>query len=105
MAKQRCVICRQWFEPYPPMRGRQLACSHKECRRQLERISERSWLQGRSAAWRNRRNRRVAKWARGFPHYWRWRLKNNPDYVARDNKRRARALRRQRWGCSAKPAL
>lgn len=105
MAKKRCLFCREWFDVYIPMAERQRICKDPECRLLLKRLLERAELRRRGRAWRDKRNRRVRIWARYWPHYWRGYRKRQPRYVARDNQRRARALRRQRWGCSAKPEL
>ncbi len=105
VASKRCLFCRDWFEPYLPMAARQRVCKSAECRRELKRLLEAALLARRSGAWRSERNRWVREWAKAFPHYWRHYRKTHRRYVRLDNARRARALRRQRWGCSAKPEL
>ena len=64
----------------------------------------RAWKrrQWRDTQWREQANRNQRAWAMGYPFYWRGYRREHPNYVVRDNQRRARALRRQRWGCSAK---
>ena len=100
MARKRCLFCRAWFVPYTPQAARQQICGKPACKRKLKRTLDRSW-RNRNPLWRRRRQERVRAWAarRG---YWPWYRRGHRAYVARDNKRRARALRRQRWGCSAK---
>jgi hypothetical protein len=68
----------------------------------LKLLLNRAWKRGRDAKWREEVNRRLRAWAKAYPHYWRVYRRKNPRYAARDNKRRVRTLRRQRWGCSAK---
>lgn len=103
MAKKCCLFCRQLFNPYAPLAGRQRVCKSLECRRRLKRSLEAALLARRSASWREKRNRRVREWAKAYPRYWHHYRKMHPAYVARDGARRARAFRRRRWGCSAKP--
>jgi hypothetical protein len=101
MAKKRCLFCRQWFSPYVPQAARQQICGRLSCKRQLKRTLDRAWVRQRDFIWRRKRRGRVRAWA-AKRNYWPWYRKENPAYAARDNKRRARSLRRQRWGCSAK---
>lgn len=105
MGSKLCLFCRRQFEPYPPMAGRQRVCKDAECRRRLKRQLEAALLGRRPAAWRKERNVWMCEWAKAYPDYWQRYRDDHPAYVARDNARRARALRRQRWGCSAKPEL
>ena len=105
MASKLCLFCRQFFEPYAPMARRQRVCKRAECRRRLKRLLEAALLGRRRASWRQERRRWMREWAKNYPCYWQHYRKTHPPYVARDNARRARALRRQRWGCSAKPEL
>jgi hypothetical protein len=105
MASKRCLFCRQLFEPYAPMAGRQRVCKSAECRRKLKRLLEAALLRRRPASWSKERNHWLREWAKTYPRYWQHYRRAHPAYVMRDNARRARALRRQRWGCSAKPEL
>jgi len=105
MLRKRCLFCRHWFEPYAPMAKRQHSCDRVACRRKLKRTVDRAWRKRRSAAWRKELNRKLRAWAKAYPNYWSFNRERDPSYVARDNKRRTRALRRQRWACSAKQAL
>lgn len=102
MARPRCVFCRQWYTPYPAQAARQQTCGREKCRGELKRILNRVLERRHDAERRAEVNRALRDWAQGYPHYWRVYRKNQPAYKARDGKRRARSLRRQRWGCSAK---
>ena len=102
MAKPRCVFCRRWYKPYPAQATRQQTCGRAYCRRQLKQVLNRVWERRHDAACRAEVNLALRVWAKGFRDYWRHYRRTHPAYVARDNKRRARALRRRRWGCSAK---
>lgn len=98
MVSKVCLFCRQRFEPYAPMAGRQRICKGAECRRKLKRLLAAALLGRRSAAWRKERNRWVREWAKAYPGYWCQYRKAHRAYVARDNARRARSMRRWRWG-------
>lgn len=102
MPRPRCVFCRRWYKPYPAQAARQQTCGRSYCRRKLKRILNRIVERRHDAACRADVNRALRLWAKGFPNYWRHYRGLHSSYVARDNKRRGRALRRQRWGCSAK---
>lgn len=102
MPKRRCVFCRRWYKPYPAQASRQQTCGRAECCRKLKRMLNRVLERRHDGRNRAAVNRALRVWAKGFPGYWRHYRGTNPSYVARDNKRRARSLRRQRWGCSAK---
>ena len=105
MTKKRCLFCPRRVEPYAPQARRQRVCKEEECRYKLKLALNRAWRRKRNAQWRQEVNRQVRVWAQTYPRYWRAYRKSHPRYVARDNARRARALRRQRWGCSAKDEL
>ena len=102
MVKKRCLFCPRWFEPYAPLANRQRVCRRTKCRYKLKLLLNSSWKRSRNAQWRGRVNRRLRGWAKAYPRYWRHVRKTHPGYVALDNARRVRAMRRQRWGCSAK---
>jgi hypothetical protein len=102
MAKQRCLFCKRWFRPYIPLAARQRTCRRAACRSDLKKLLNRAWKRRRTVQLREGANRRQRVWAKEYPHYWRGYRKGHPDYVARDNQRRARAVRQERWGCSAK---
>ncbi len=96
--KKRCLFCREWFEPYAPMAGRQRTCKSAECRRKLKRLLEAALQRRRPASWSMEHKRWFREWAKTYPCYWQRYRKTHPEYVARDNARRVRSLRRQRWG-------
>lgn len=102
MARERCVFCGRWYKPYPTQRERQQTCGRSDCRRKLKVILNRVWERRHDAACRDAVNRALRLWAKRFPNYWRHYRGTHRAYVTLDNKRRARALRRRRWGCSAK---
>lgn len=96
MTKKRCLFCRQWFKPYAPQARRQLVCARTQCHYRLKLRLNKAWKQSRNAAWREKANRQLRAWA-GKKKYWPWYRREHPAYTARDNRRRARALRRERW--------
>ena len=102
MTKKRCLFCPRWFQPYIPLADRQVVCGRKKCRKKLKLLLNRAWKRSRGALWKKEINRRLRAWAKAYPHYWRDYRGRHPRYRRRDNKRRTRTLRRQRWGCSAK---
>jgi len=102
MPKPRCVFCGRWYKPYPAQASRQQTCGRAACRRRLKAALNRVWERQHDATFREQVNRDLRVWAEGFPRYWVHYRRDHRGYVRRDNKRRARALRRQRWGCSAK---
>lgn len=102
MPKPRCVFCRRWYKPYPAQANRQQTCGRVGCRRKLKRMANRVLERRHDARRRAAVNRALRVWAERFPRYWRHYRQTHASYVTRDGKRRARALRRQRWGCSAK---
>lgn len=103
--RKRCLFCLGCIEVYAPQAGRQRVCKSQKCRYLLRLLLNRAWRAGKrghSASWREEVNRQLRQWAADYPCYWRAYRKTHRRYVAIDNARRARALRRQRWGCSAK---
>lgn len=102
MAKRQCLFCGRLFKPYLPLAVRQRTCRRVACRSDLKKMLNRAWKRRRTLRLREDANRRQRDWAREYPHYWRGYRREHPDYVARDNQRRVRAVRQERWGCSAK---
>ncbi len=94
MTKKRCPFCRRWFLPYAPQAARQQICGAAPCKRRLKRTLDRAW-RARDPEWRQARQARVRAWA-ALRHYWPKYRSSHPAYVARDNSRRTRSLRRQR---------
>jgi hypothetical protein len=105
MASELCLFCRRRFAIYAPQAGRQRTCKRETCRYRLRLLLNRAWRarkRGHNASWREAVNRRLREWARDYPRYWQAYRQNHSRYAAFDNVRRARAMRRLRWGCSAK---
>jgi|SRR5208282_3498466 len=96
MAKKRCLFCREWFLPYAPAAERALICGEIRCKRKLKRMLDRAWRR-RNPKWCWEWQAWKRAWA-ARRRYYPWYRQTHPAYVARDNKRRARAQRRQRWG-------
>ena len=101
MAKKRCLFCQRWFNPYAPQAKRQQICGRPDCKRKLKRTLDRRWRRSKPG-WREKINASLRAWAKAYPRYWHCYREKHRGYVARDNERRARALRQERWGCSAK---
>lgn len=93
MVQKRCLICRGWYESYPPQAARQQICGQPKCKRKLKRRLDRAWRRG-DPQWRKDLNAKRRIWARNFPNYWRGYRGTHPAYVARDNQRRVQARRR-----------
>ncbi len=102
MAKARCLFCGRWFPPYLPLAARQRTCRRAKCRSALKKMLNRALKRRLTLRRRAKMNLRQRDWAREYPHYWRGYRKKHPDYVALENQRRSRSMRKQRWGCSAK---
>jgi hypothetical protein len=93
MKQKRCLLCRAWFDPYPPQAARQKICGLLKCKRQLKRRTDRAWRR-RDPQWRKDLNAKHRIWARNFPNYWRYYRGAHPAYVAGDNQRRVQGRRR-----------
>lgn len=96
MPRKRCLFCRQWFEPYPPMAKLQKVCRASECRRKFKRLLDRAW-RGRDPGWsRERRACRRGRW-RIYMHAYR---AEHPEYRAQEAARvkRRRASERRKTG-------
>ncbi len=102
MASKVCLFCRRRFAPYAPQESRQHVCRRWKCRYKLRLLLNRAWKRRGGEKWRQQANCVLRSWALAYPHYWRAYRKRHRRYAARDNRRRGRALKRQRWGCSAK---
>lgn len=98
-AKKNCIYCGRLFLPDPRVGKRQKRCFRDECRRAQNCKKSRKWIK-RHPDYQDGRKAKLRDWADAYPNYWRNYRKTHPDYTAKDNRRRALALRRQR--CSAK---
>lgn len=103
VSKQCCMFCSSWFTPNPRavrvvggiVRVTQKTCRRAKCRRSRERRKLRSWrkLHPEHPA---KYAPKVRAWAKGYPDYWQHRRRSDPEYVRRDNARRAKAARAAR---------
>jgi hypothetical protein len=94
-SKKRCAFCHWWYQPDPRTRKHQLACKKTACRKLRHAAADRSWRikhPRRKQTWKLK----VRAWARNYPYYWRQYRKAHPEYVERDNRRRASAAKRAR---------
>lgn len=98
-----CAYCDRSFEPSPHAvrvvngvrRVTQKACDREKCRKARGRQKLRSWRKRypeRAARWLPK----VQAWAKAYPDYWRQYRATHPEYVRRDNERRAKAMRAAR---------
>ena len=65
----RCRVCERFFTPDPRQAGQQVLCGRPECRREYKR----RWRQqkyARDTEFCEREKRRVGRWRRAQPGYW-----------------------------------
>ena len=89
-----CRHCGKRFEPDRRAAKVQKYCSEKTCQQARQRRKYRRWLSQPAHAAAGRDALRA--WAKNYPDYWRRYRANHPEYVCRDNRRRAMSLRRAR---------
>ena len=97
--RKECRYCGRWFVPDARVGHRQKRCFQEECRRAENRRKARKYIACNPDILKSLRAK-MRVWAKAYPHYWRQYRESHPEYVARDNARRAASLRRSR--CSAK---
>lgn len=97
--QKKCVHCGRRFSPDPRVGHRQKRCVREECRKAENRRKARKWIALHPDILPSLRAK-MRVWAKAYPCYWRLYRKNHPEYVERDNARRAASLRKSR--CSAK---
>lgn len=103
IGKERCDYCGHWFEPDPcavrvvqgVRRVTQRTCGRAECRRErgLQNLRRSRKLHPSRGA---KYAPKVRAWAKAYPDYWRRYRATHPEYVLRDNARRAGAARSAR---------
>lgn len=96
---KKCRYCGRRFMPDARVGKRQKRCFLEECRCAENCRKARKWIAGHPKE-KAERKVKARAWAYAYPHYWRHYRKAHPEYVRRDNARRAEALRKSR--CSAK---
>jgi hypothetical protein len=97
MAKKRCAFCPDWFLPDPRLGDRQKACGKKTCRRKRKEAAHAKFLKDNPDYFRGpahyvQQKNSLAK----NPGYLQRYRAAHPDYVARDNQKRAERKRRAR---------
>lgn len=92
-SRKRCSYCGRRFQPDPHTAKQQKSCGRRACRRARSRQKQRHWRALNPGYERSRRGK-ARVWAKAYPDYYRHYRASHPDYVARDNRRRARARRR-----------
>ena len=93
--EKRCRVCGELFIPHPQTAKIQKTCLKESCRKAWQLRKYRRWIKQNQDYPKKRRNK-INAWAKAYPNYWQDYRNNNPDYVLKDNKRRARTLRRSR---------
>ena len=93
--EKQCRVCGNLFIPHPQTSKIQKTCFQENCRKAWQRRKYLRWIK-QNQDYSKKRRSKINAWARAYPNYWQDYRQNNPDYVLRDNKRRARALRRSR---------
>lgn len=96
---KQCCVCGETFVPHPRTVEIQKVCFKDSCRKAREQRNFQRWVKF-NPYYQKGRQAKVRAWAKVYPNYWQHYRDDNPDYVRRDNKRRAIALRQAR--CSAK---
>lgn len=95
--EKHCRVCGVLFAAHPQAAKIQKTCPKKTCRRAADRNRYRRWIKLHPDYECSPGRRQPARaWAYQWPHYWKDYRKNNPDYTARDNRRRARVLKAAR---------
>jgi len=92
MAQHRCDYCGRFFRPNPRA-VEQKHCGRDTCRRAHERRRLRRW-RSLHLEHKKRYAPQERAWAKGFPDYWKQRRRRNPEYAARDDRRRVEARKR-----------
>ena len=112
MAKKRCVCCGESFEPSPRAwrvdegvrRCFQKVCSKKRCRKHRQGKARAQWLAGHPAAYKGRYSE-TKGWLADHPGYLQGYRKRNPEYVAKDNRRRREDKIKQRRRADIQDAI
>ena len=85
--RKRCRFCRTLFSPDPRVGSRQVACSDAECQRERKKANQDRWLERHPDAFKER-YWNTERWLDEHPGYLAQYRRQNPERVARDNRRR-----------------
>ncbi len=85
--RKRCRFCRTLFSPDPRVGSRQVACSDPECQSQRKKANQDRWLERHPDAFKER-YWNTERWLGEHPGYLAEYRRQNPERVARDNRRR-----------------
>ena len=92
MKRKRCPYCGRYYRQDPRALVQE-CCGRPECQRARKRQNLRRWRSLHPEHSERYAPKEVA-WAKAYPNYWQSYRKAHPDYVARDNLRRAESRRR-----------
>ena len=89
---KRCPFCSRTFEPDPRAQVQQ-CCGRPKCQRARKRQNLKRWRVLHPDHWTRYEGKQRA-WAKAYPDYWQHYRAANPEYTARDNRRRVLSRRR-----------
>ena len=92
MARHRCPYCKRFFRP-DPRAVMQTHCGGDLCRQAHNRKRLQHW-RSLNPDHKERYAAQERAWAKAHPDYWKDRRGNNPEYAARDDRRRVEGRRR-----------
>lgn len=92
--KKPCRFCRRWFRPAPQQRGRQYACSARECQAKRKAASQASWLAKNPGYFRGRAGTHRA-YRIAHPERRELERARRQEPEVRERERKARARRRR----------
>lgn len=93
--RRRCQFCSQLFLPDPRLKGRQSACSARECQRRRQECGQERWL-ARNPGYFKGRYPKVKAWLSSQPGYLARYRREHPEKVESDNQARKRRHLRAR---------
>ena len=88
--KRRCKICKKWYEPDPRTQAHQTCCSDETCQKERKSRYDKGWHK-RNPDYEELRRLYRQGWAKQYPDYWQQYRQENPEYCAKDNKRRSKS--------------
>lgn len=92
--QKSCRACGERFQPDPRAAKVQRYCSKEACQKARQKRKYRRWIRQGAHAAAHQDKLRV--WAKDYPDYWQHYRAAHPEYVRRDNDRRALSLQRTR---------
>lgn len=95
MGTPHCTICGDVFVPDPRVGANQKVCGKEECQKARKRLADKAW-RARNQGYGASRAGKIRAWALAYPHYWRKRRAENPDYVERNREQTRERMRASR---------